>query len=455
MTNKRVISTIALGVAVITFQQASANSEALKVKGFTKLCETSKELKDVHKHAAYKLTTWHTTLQQLTDLETDLKEATKPQSGTRTKEQVVLLLYLNTVAETHKAKLNNLALKATFASAAAGHAAGQFDQTSSIFFTQANQATGGNTYCLEQDNGQQAHATSAEISGCVNGANKIEQPTEGAIHTKPAINKNRNQYSADNRGNVVGAASKCKLTQTDSANGGYGLTSGNAGTIKWAGRYITLGNTAAAAGSVWADTSNSLNGVPAMAAADTALSGLEGITVGPTVEIANLLLLEKDDAQTFKEIQTAESEIGYSKKDEAVKVQPAALETARKLPKAYREKQNKGAGLEAARKKALIIDLTIAALDSEGKQGGKCPEVPKKENVDSEKEAECNAKQGGDCKERCKWDSEGDRKKCVVDPNYKPKQEEEANQDSKTTNTKGSNSCAIHKHPLLLAVFSL
>nr|AGH61044.1 variant surface glycoprotein 480 [Trypanosoma brucei] len=60
----------------------------------------------------------------------------------------------------------------------------------------------------------------------------------------------------------------------------------------------------------------------------------------------------------------------------------------------------------------------------------------------------CKGKSQTGCKDGCKWEGEGDNKKCVVDKDYKPKQEEEI-KDGKTTNTTGSNS-VLTKAPLLL-----
>nr|AGH61137.1 variant surface glycoprotein 579 [Trypanosoma brucei] len=68
---------------------------------------------------------------------------------------------------------------------------------------------------------------------------------------------------------------------------------------------------------------------------------------------------------------------------------------------------------------------------------------------------DCSKKTGDNCKDGCKWDSDGPDKKCVKDPNYAPPQAEGAEKDSKTgtTNTTGSNSFLIKKAPLILAVF--
>ncbi|RHW71952.1 Trypanosome variant surface glycoprotein (A-type) [Trypanosoma brucei equiperdum] len=66
---------------------------------------------------------------------------------------------------------------------------------------------------------------------------------------------------------------------------------------------------------------------------------------------------------------------------------------------------------------------------------------------------ECKAKKGDTCKDGCKWDSDGENKKCVVDPDYTPKQAERGEKDSKngTTNTTASNSFLINKSTLWLA----
>nr|CAI77640.1 variant surface glycoprotein Mul 3 [Trypanosoma brucei brucei] len=71
----------------------------------------------------------------------------------------------------------------------------------------------------------------------------------------------------------------------------------------------------------------------------------------------------------------------------------------------------------------------------------------------TETDETCEKKGTGDgCKDGCKWDGEGDNKKCVKDLDYKPKQAEGGEKESKTgtTNTTGSNSFIINKGPLLL-----
>nr|AGH61109.1 variant surface glycoprotein 551 [Trypanosoma brucei] len=81
-------------------------------------------------------------------------------------------------------------------------------------------------------------------------------------------------------------------------------------------------------------------------------------------------------------------------------------------------------------------------------------EVSSKEANITETDATCEKRGEEDnCKEGCKWDSDGGNKKCVVDQNYKPPQAEGGEKDSKTgtTNTTGSNSFVINKAPLFLA----
>nr|APD74839.1 variant surface glycoprotein 1125.4315 [Trypanosoma brucei] len=71
----------------------------------------------------------------------------------------------------------------------------------------------------------------------------------------------------------------------------------------------------------------------------------------------------------------------------------------------------------------------------------------------TETEETCQNKGAGDCKDGCKLTGEEDNKKCVVDPDYTPKQAERGEKDSKngTTNTTGSNSFLINRAPLWLA----
>nr|ARB50589.1 variant surface glycoprotein [Trypanosoma brucei] len=95
------------------------------------------------------------------------------------------------------------------------------------------------------------------------------------------------------------------------------------------------------------------------------------------------------------------------------------------------------------------MQALVAKVSQLQKQAKENPPKP------SETDATCEKKGKEDnCKEGCKWDSDGGNKKCVVDQNYKPPQTEGGEKDSKTgtTNTTGSNSFVINKAPLLLAV---
>nr|APD73831.1 variant surface glycoprotein 1125.1674 [Trypanosoma brucei] len=74
----------------------------------------------------------------------------------------------------------------------------------------------------------------------------------------------------------------------------------------------------------------------------------------------------------------------------------------------------------------------------------------------TESDETCETKGTGDnCKEGCKVEGTGENKKCVKDPDYKPKQAEggvKSENDAKTANTTGSsNSFLINKAPLLIA----
>ncbi|SCU68672.1 Trypanosome variant surface glycoprotein (A-type), putative [Trypanosoma equiperdum] len=74
----------------------------------------------------------------------------------------------------------------------------------------------------------------------------------------------------------------------------------------------------------------------------------------------------------------------------------------------------------------------------------------------TETDATCEKKGKEDnCKDGCKEITENGEKKCVKDPDYKPKQVEGAKESVTATNTTGSNSFVIHKAPLLLAFFLL
>ncbi|SCU65291.1 Trypanosome variant surface glycoprotein (A-type), putative [Trypanosoma equiperdum] len=81
------------------------------------------------------------------------------------------------------------------------------------------------------------------------------------------------------------------------------------------------------------------------------------------------------------------------------------------------------------------------------KSASELKECKKEKKIETDKT--CEAKGIADCKEGCKVEGEGDKAKCIKDPNYKPPQAEGANQDGKT-NTTGNNSFVSHKYLLFL-----
>nr|APD72591.1 variant surface glycoprotein 1125.40 [Trypanosoma brucei] len=79
-------------------------------------------------------------------------------------------------------------------------------------------------------------------------------------------------------------------------------------------------------------------------------------------------------------------------------------------------------------------------------------QMPKEKQT--ERDETCQKKGTGDnCKDGCKVEGTGSDKKCVVDPNYTPRQAEGGEKDSKTgtTNSTTSNSFVISKATLLFA----
>nr|APD72659.1 variant surface glycoprotein 1125.345 [Trypanosoma brucei] len=96
--------------------------------------------------------------------------------------------------------------------------------------------------------------------------------------------------------------------------------------------------------------------------------------------------------------------------------------------------------ISSAESKLQEAETKLAAAKAAAE---KVPTAPKPD--------ECKAKKGDTCKDGCKWDSDGENKKCVVDPNYTKKQVDEAAAKDDKTNTTGSNSFVIDKTPLLFA----
>nr|APD73053.1 variant surface glycoprotein 1125.208 [Trypanosoma brucei] len=73
---------------------------------------------------------------------------------------------------------------------------------------------------------------------------------------------------------------------------------------------------------------------------------------------------------------------------------------------------------------ALII--AISELKAATTKKLTCPATEREDSKKSieGKNKDCSEKKGDNCKDGCKWDSEGENKKCVKDPDYKPKQAE-------------------------------
>nr|APD74873.1 variant surface glycoprotein 1125.4353 [Trypanosoma brucei] len=81
------------------------------------------------------------------------------------------------------------------------------------------------------------------------------------------------------------------------------------------------------------------------------------------------------------------------------------------------------------------------------KSASELKECKKEKKIETDKT--CEAKGIADCKEGCKVEGEGDKAKCIKDPNYKPKQEEGGEKEGETDTT-GSNSFVSNKAPSFL-----
>nr|APD74683.1 variant surface glycoprotein 1125.4152 [Trypanosoma brucei] len=408
------LAAAAAAIVLLTAQPSSAVSKALKVTGFEKLCETSTALKAVTKFSAHKIIEWHSTVKALEDLAADLKAATAPRNGTRSKHTVALLLWLQKQSRGNTNELASLAKKATFAATASAYAAGLFDQTAEISYSATKTSTS-NSYCLEQESNTNKLAAATTLEGCLTAEGALKLPTEGTDQTPPKVDKNKKAYSEANRQSVLGQDSKCRLTQTDNTNGGYVHSHGNIGTVTWAGGYLTF-TAGDATATAWADTSDNYDAVPPMTAASKALAELKEMATAGNADTKNVLKLAEAEKQEFTEITTTEADIGYSSKDTEVKIKPETLEAARKIIKEYRTKETAADGLDAARNKERLMEISTSTLAPTTKNGGECPQVTQDDKSDAKKEAECNAKQGSDRKPPCKVVEEEDgKKKCTLD----------------------------------------
>nr|APD73374.1 variant surface glycoprotein 1125.1112 [Trypanosoma brucei] len=70
---------------------------------------------------------------------------------------------------------------------------------------------------------------------------------------------------------------------------------------------------------------------------------------------------------------------------------------------------------------------SLLQLKAKSEASTSCPKFDPKEDGKSSTETDTTCEKkgtGADCKDGCKWEGTGENKKCVVDPNYRPKQEE-------------------------------
>nr|APD73936.1 variant surface glycoprotein 1125.2035 [Trypanosoma brucei] len=147
-------------------------------------------------------------------------------------------------------------------------------------------------------------------------------------------------------------------------------------------------------------------------------------------------------------------EIGKNVMEKIKQTSTARIENTKQTSKQLKEtptaeQRRQSILLEHMNQRYQILQLST---DLEGEKNKRNAATSKAKLSDDD----CQDKKGDSCKDGCKVEGEGTEKKCVVDPNYKPKQAEGVKAEGTgTTNTTASNSFLINKAPLLLAFLLL
>nr|AGH60243.1 variant surface glycoprotein 1310 [Trypanosoma brucei] len=335
-------------------QIATANKAALKVDGFTKMCELSGNLKKVHSYATSTITAQRANIKNMDDLVTDMVIIIRENSTDGLENFKELALYGRRLRQAENQRLTGFAEKAPAAAATATYTAGLFDQTASIFW-QATQNAGSGDYCIAQASGGGKQSAVSALSGCIKADHTMEHLTGTEGTDTPDINANNGDFAAGNHASPNDSSNKCALTQKDS-NGGYGHTNGLSQNIKWAGGLLTFGDGELST-NPWTDISTSLESVKPLEAAQKAFSDMTDHAASAAGTM-NFLKLKEQNKQAFAVVKTNRKELGLGEDQTPLTITAEQQEAIRQKIKSYRDGVKQPTQLEKHREAFRIQTLT-------------------------------------------------------------------------------------------------
>nr|AGH61222.1 variant surface glycoprotein 668 [Trypanosoma brucei] len=428
-------------------EKSNANKMGVQLSQLKKACALAGELKNVAPNAAFQLQTQAQLGEDLKALTEDLALLAQKEENAENSDLKILAELARKQAATTAATVKDQIPKAIHAAATAATLADRIDDLARLMLVTSNT---GNSQCVA---GSAAFANvviaTTTLDGCTTGANNdctLPSP-EASEHT---INIEAKFKEVDAAGTGISASgSACKITARHAA-GGFGQASANAKLLgglleqsadadneaQWKGGEAN-----------WAGSASTYKHVR-----ETQTAFIQAIQEHSELN-AKLLKLGAENEGAAEQIDIDRHAINSTFPDKPQKIQKAAAETIRKIITAYRKRVTPGK-LSAKRaaffRQQLETNITACELGAKANDKENCEVTkPQTTKCDDKKQTECGKTNG------CKWnEAEG---KCKLTETAqkeaeKAKQEKEGTDGKTNTNTTGSNSFAIDRAPLLLAV---
>nr|APD72603.1 variant surface glycoprotein 1125.55 [Trypanosoma brucei] len=435
-------------LAILARNAAAAGKNALKGEDTAAVCNLATALRGAASKAKAHISTLGSAKNQLERKLDEIKLLAKSQNGGIDEKLADLAAYINKAAKDTTTAILDAGEASADLADKCGTTAGRLTEFVSIFA----QAFDGSKWCITQKGGTTKRQP-ADIP-CLKSNNVVESAAMPAMEQIPDIAEAyATMIAAIGSGSYTANADKCKLTNHDSTTASYLEGTATTAAIQWAaGLFTTNAPQDDVSGSNWRKT-------PAAASDSTykgCIDALAAVTSKGTAEIElaqKITQIEGDGSNIKAEIKIPKNAIHKDSPKTELTFSKAELKTLAKELKTLSSKKTKGPTSEQTAAEELRQTLTHNETACNlGRQQPSAVPIAQPQVDKNQKTCEKKGKENN-CKDGCKWDGEGDNKKCVVDTTYKQKQEEGAKEGVTATNTTGSNSFVIHKTPLLLAFF--
>nr|AAX69990.1 variant surface glycoprotein (VSG), putative [Trypanosoma brucei] len=382
----------AVAIVLIHGQTSTANNNAIKVTGFTSLCEMAGEFKKIASYVAYKAEQWQAEISELNHLQTDLQALRAAANSTENPIPPEIIIFVDKKRTEAAEALAKLAKPAAAAAATAGLAAGAIEQTVSVFY--ATNIGGSSSYCIATATGGHLNSNTG-LEKCVDDSSNPQPIVTTSSQSEPneAVSNDKFETSVHTSPQQTGA--NCDLSQTG-GSGGYWSSAHKSATIKWAAGMLSVKSSALTT-NPWTPIKASQDDAPLIKAAQQAIKELKQTIKRYPEDISNLKKLTESDKQQFVPITIDTKTLGYTETKQELTLKQDDLERLREALKVFRNSNKGGNKLSESRRDFLKATITRTRDQQTADNGNSCSHQQPPET----KESDCE-KHGTKTAEECK-----------------------------------------------------